>query len=188
MKKLVFILFVAVLLSTPLCAQEANKQGIKSILNHYAAGKYVAGDISKADLEQIIQSGINSPSARNRQPWLFTVVQNNDLAKKIIPASLDGNVIIVISAKGDGKTNGDIILDCGLAAESIYLAAQALGYGSRIYTGPINDLNKNLKKELDLPSDHNAIVIVRIGKVPSGIDAVTAASSRNPATASVKYK
>jgi nitroreductase len=116
------------------------------------------------------------------------VVQDQSLANKIVSNLTDGNVLIVISAQGDGKTNGVQILDCALAAESIYLAAQALGLGSRIYTGPIDSLNKNLKDDLSLPRGHNAVVLVRIGRLPAGVDAVSSASARNPANQSVSYK
>jgi nitroreductase len=116
------------------------------------------------------------------------VVRNTDLAKQIVPQAVEGNVLIVISAQGDGKTNGTQILDCALAAQSVYLAAQALGLGSRIYTGPIDALNRNLKGSLGIPADQNAVVLVRVGRIPAGTDAVSSASARNPADRLVTYK
>jgi nitroreductase len=104
-----------------------------------------------------------------------------------VPDVVDGNVLIVVSASGDGKTNGAGILDCGLAAESMYLATQAIGLGSRIYTGPIDAVNRSLKGDLGLPSGHSAVVIIRVGKVQQ-VDAASAASSRNAASALVTYK
>jgi nitroreductase len=97
-------------------------------------------------------------------------------------------VLIVISAAGDGRTNGAEILDCGLATESIYLAAQALGYGSRIYTGPMDTLNRNLKGDLALPSGHSAVALVRIGRVTAETDAVSAASSRRSPDSMITWK
>ena len=144
--------------------------------------------IPKADLDRIVQAGVRSPSAANRQPWQFTVVQNQALAKKIVSQVVDGNVLIVISAQGDGKTNGAAILDCALAAESIYLAAQALGYGSRIYTGPIDGVNNRFKSDLGLPTGHSAVVLVRVGKVAPGVDATSAASRRKSVDEVVNYK
>ena len=194
MRKTLFA-FSAVLLLTmlpgggpqPAHAQQ-NKGPIAAILNHYATRNFIEGDVSAADLDLIIQAGIHAPSARNQQPWHFTVVQNQTLAKKMVSDVVNGNVIIVVSAKGDGKTNGGQILDCGLAVQSIYLAAQALGYGSRIYTGAIDSLNKNLKDELSLPKGYSAVAIIRIGKVQAGVDAVSAASKRNKAEGMVTYK
>ena len=186
------VLFMAAVLAL-FCAcsvaaqQVPNPTGV--ITNHYAApaGGFITGAIPKADLDQIIKAGVRAPSARNGQPWHFTVVQDINLAKKMVPQSVEGNALIVVSASGDGRTNGPEILDCALAVQSIYLAAQALGYGSRIYTGPMNDLNKNLKTELGLPSGHSAVALVRVGKVEK-LDAVSGASSRKTVDNVVTYK
>jgi nitroreductase len=98
---------------------------------------------------------------------------------------MDGNVLIVVSVAGTGWE----ILDGGLATESMYLAAQTLGYGSRIYTGLTRDaLNNRFKAELGLPSGYNAIDLVRIGKVDSRADVISGASLRKNADAVVSYK
>jgi len=169
------------------CAQQSGGPA-DVIINHYAARKFTAGAIPAADLDRIVQAGIRAPSARNLQPWHFTVVQNQSLAKKMVSDIVDGNVLIIVSALGDGKTNGVQILDCALAVESVYLAAQALGYGSRIYTGPMDSLNKDLKAELGFPSGHSAVALVRVGKVQGGVDAVSAASNRKKTEEVVTYK
>jgi len=191
--KIGFWVFVSILLicgGFSVSAQQ-NSAPASIIWDHYATGarNFIAGTIPDADITRIVQAGIRAPSAANRQPWRFTVVQNAALAKKIVPQNMDGNVIIVISAQGDGKTNGSQIFDCGLAIQSMYLAAQAMGYGSRIYTGPIDSLNKNLKTDLSLPDGSNAVALVRIGKVNANPpDAVSAASSRKDAADLVTYK
>jgi nitroreductase len=169
---------------TGLDAQEAKAA---SILNHYAARNFIAGAVSRTDLETMLRAGARAPSANNRQPWHFTVVQDQDLAKRIVSNIVDGNVLIVISGP-DGQTNSRVILDCALATENIYLAAQALGYGSRIYTGPMDAVNRNLKTALELPRDYSAVALVRVGRVQSGVDAVSAASSRKELNAVVNYK
>jgi nitroreductase len=184
-KMLIFIAFAIIV--QPVFAQ-ARSGPIMAIINHYAARNFLPGAIPKADLDMIIEAGVKAPSAGNRQPWHFTVVQDPALAKKLLPANVDGNVLIVISAPGDGKTNVAQILDCALAAQNIYLAAQALGYGSRQYTGPISTINTNFKTELGLPAGYNAVIFVRLGRVEAGIDAVSAASVRKKNEEVVTYK
>jgi nitroreductase len=191
MKKssLPIILFAALLILSGnvsgLDAQEAD--AYTNLTGHYAARNFVAGSISRSDIEKILAAGVRAPSASNRQPWHFTVVQTPALAKRIVSNITDGNILIIISASGDGKTNGPAILDCGLATESIYLAAQALGYGSRIYTGPMNTVN-GLKTELDLPRGHSAVALVRVGRVQQPVDASSAASARKSLDTMVTYK
>ena len=184
MKRIIFTIgFLAI------AAVFANAQdsAIKTITDHFASSKYLSVPVTQAELDQIIQAAVRSPSARNRQSWHFTVVQNADLAKQIISNVTNGNVLIVVSAPGDGKTNNTEILDAALATQSIYLAAQAIGLGSRIYTGPVDAVNKNLKTALGLPSGYSAVAVVRIGKVEK-VDAVTAASSRKKVSEVVTYK
>jgi nitroreductase len=168
--------------------QNVTADGAGVILGHYSTRNFIAGAIPEADLDTILRTGVRAPSAANRQPWHFTVVKDLELAQKIIPATVDGNVIIVISAEGDGKTNTREVIDCSLAVQSMYLAAQSLGYGSRIYTGPIANLNGNLKGDLGIPDSSNAVVAVRIGKFDTEADAVTGASARNPADSMITYK
>ena len=167
-------------------AADADTQALGVITGHYAARDFAAGAISGADLDKILAAAVRAPSAANRQPWHFTVVRSRALAARMVSNITDGNILIVISAPGDSKTNGAVMLDCGLAAQSIYLAAQALGLGSRIYTGPMDGVNANLKGELGLPSGHSAAALVRIGRLNA--DAVGGASRRNALDSMVSYK
>ena len=186
MKRIVLFSVFVLALSLTLYAQD--NPAFNVIVNNFAARNFAAQEISKAELDLIIQAGIRAPSAANRQPWHFTVVQDLALAKQMVPQASDGNILIIISAAGDGKTNGAAILDCALATQSIYLAAQALGLGSRIYTGPIDNINANFKSQLGLPSGHSAVALVRIGRLPAGVDAVSSASQRSSVNEKVSYK
>jgi nitroreductase len=187
-KSIVFFCVFLISCVSVLSAQSRNDSAVNTIINNFAASNYASGAVTKAEIDLIIQAGIRAPSARNSQPWHFTVVQTQALAKKIIPQATDGNILIVVSAAGDGKTNGPVILDCGLAVQSMYLAAQALGLGSRIYTGPIDTINKNFKGDLGLADNVNAIAVVRIGRLPANVDAVSSASQRNSVDRVVTYK
>ncbi|MDR0785154.1 MAG: nitroreductase family protein [Treponema sp.] len=177
MKKL--IVLAAVFIAMPLMAQE------ESILHHYAARNFTAGDVGKERLDTVLTAGVNAPSAMNRQPWRFTVAQDIKFVKQIIPDAKDGNVLIIVSVELKNGNAASAVLDCGLAVQSMYLAAQAVGLGSRIYTGPIGIVNGKLKKEI--PAGHTAVAIVRIGMVEKA-DAVTAASSRKSMEKIVTYK
>jgi nitroreductase len=184
MKRLfvVFVFFMAVLLNG--VAEETGDAG-SVILNNFGAMSYAPGAIPKADIEKIVMSGVRAPSASNKQPWRFTVVSTPSLAKKIISDLPDGNALIIVSADSSVR---DAAFDCALATENIYLAAQALGYGSRIYASPLNAINGSLKKELGIPQEFNAVAVVRVGKLAPNVDAVSGASSRKNANSIVTYK
>jgi nitroreductase len=184
MKKIltVFVFSMAVIMNG--AADEA-ASAVSVILNNFGASKYAPGVIPKADLDRIIAAGVRAPSAGNRQPWRFTVVSTKALAEKIVSGITDGNVLIVVSADSSSSAN---TLDCALAVESIYLAAQALGYGSRIYTGPVGKINSSLKNELGISQDRSAVAVVRVGKLAPNVDATSSASPRKPADSIVTYK
>jgi nitroreductase len=183
------LILLALMYAVPvLGAADKDNPAIQAITGHYAARNFIAGAIGQAELDAILNAGVHAPSASNRQPWQFTVVRDQNLAKRIVPAMVEGNILIIISASGDGKTNGSAILDCALATESIYLAAQALGLGSRIYTGPMDTINSRLKGDLGLPSGYSAVALVRVGRVEAPADGVSAASARKNANSIINYK
>ena len=184
MKKILTVLvpFAAVIASG---AADGAADAVSVILNNFGAARYTAGAIPKADLDKIVAAGVRAPSARNRQPWRFTVVSTTALTEKIVRGITEGNVLIVVSADSAGA---DYTLDCALAVENIYLAAQALGYGSRIYTGPVDNINNNLKNELGIPRERNAVAVVRVGRLASNVDAASGASPRKPADSVVTYR
>ena len=189
MKKAILFLGVILILGVSfLSAQSANDPALRPIINNFSARNYSSGTVTKAELDLIVQAGVRAPSAANRQPWHFTVVQDQALVKQLVPQATDGNVLIVISCPGDSETKERYVLDCGLAAQSIFLAAQALGLGARQYTGPIANINSNFKSALGLPQGHDAVIVVRIGRLPAGVDAVSSASERNSVSQKVTYK
>jgi nitroreductase len=179
MRKLMIL--AAAFIIAPLMAQE----NAGNIVHHYAARNFIAGNVGKSRLDTVLLAGVNAPSAVNRQPWRFTVMQDVKLVKQIIPDAKDGNILIVVSTDLRANNEARAVLDCGLAVQSMYLAAQAVGLGSRIYTGPIASINGKFKNEL--PTGYTAVALVRIGLVEK-TDAVTAASSRKSINEIVTYK
>jgi len=160
---------------------------INNILNSYSLRNFSDKAVSDNDIETILKCGIQAPSARNLQPWYFTVIKDNTLAKKIIPDTKDGNIIIAVSGVNDGTQFGIVELDCGFAIQNIYLAAQALGLGSRIYTGPVANVNSNYLTELGIPSKYKVVALIKIGHVEK-TDSSSAASSRKNLSEIVNYK
>ncbi|MDR2510418.1 MAG: nitroreductase family protein [Spirochaetaceae bacterium] len=184
MKK-IFFLFAAAA-AFPLAAQNADAYSV--IKNPISASKYVEGAVAEADLEKIIAAGIAAPSARNGQPWKYIIVKNAALLPKTVTDSNipKGGVSIIVYTAGDGKS-ADAALDCGLTVQSMNLAAQALGYGSRIYTGSVAGINA-AKADFGIPSNSSAVAVLRIGKIASRADAVSSASPRKTTKELVIYK
>ncbi len=157
---------------------QAGNEAVASFISSvYSPRTFTAEPVEASDIATILKCGVKAPSARNMQPWHFTVVRDASIIKNLIPGAVAGNVLIVVSSNRDDPGT---FLDCGLATENIFLSAQALGYGSHIYTGPVAKLNKNYRAAIGLPAGYNAVSIVRVGSIDTKVDALSSASSRKP--------
>ena len=188
-KKLLVFVLIFTLGFIYLFAQTTDNPALFPIIHNFSARVFSPEPLTRAELNTIVHAGLRAPSAGNRQPWLVTVVQNMDLAREILPAITEGNVLIVISGVGDGRTNGPVILDCALAAQNMFLAAMAMGLGARQYTNAalINRTN-NLKAELGIPEENNAIIVTRVGRLPSGVDVISSVSPIHDPAQKVIYR
>jgi nitroreductase len=182
-----FFLFAIVVISvSKLNAQTADNGLINMILSGYSERSFTAEAVSDQQLDLILKCGIKAPSARNLQPWRFTVIRDEPSMKELISNVVPGNVLIVVSGvlSESGATPD---FDCGLATESMFVAAHSLGLGARIYgstTGKVNAAGE----QYQIPAGYKAVIILRIGNVDKSVDAVTAASPRKNFEELVNFK
>ena len=184
-KKLMFVLVLGSCLTVTAAESPTESNAvIDLLLNSYSPRAFTNDPLADFEVEQILRCGIKSPSARNRQPWHFTVVRDEPLKQAII-ANIDaGNVLIVVA----GQEGVNVDFDCALATQSMFIAAQALGLGGRIYTGPVRNVNENLKDALEIPTGYRVVALLRIGHLDKDLDAVTSATPRKPFEETVNYK
>jgi nitroreductase len=156
------------------------------ILSGYSEKAYISEPVTDPQLDLILECGIKAPSARNNQPWKFTVIRDEATMKEIIDNVVPGNVLVIVSGieSEGGETPG---FDCGLATESMFVAAHGLGLGARIYGSPAGNINAR-KDLFQIPPGYRAVVVLRIGNVDESVDAVSAATSRKVLEEVVNYK
>jgi nitroreductase len=168
--------------------QTRNTDTANFVASAYSIKTFTTAPVDQKDLDLVLKAGIQAPSARNLQPWRFTVVKDLDTMKKLIPDCVAGNVLIIVSGQeqADKDKAAAIALDCGLAVQNMYLAAQALGLGSHLYTGPIANLNAKYRDLV--PTGFVGVAIVKIGSVARTADAVSGASTRKAGSEIVNYR
>jgi nitroreductase len=156
------------------------------ILSGYSERAFTSEPVTDPQLDLILKCGIKAPSGRNNQPWKFTVIKDEATMKEIVKDAVPGNVLVIVSGiESESGTTPD--LDCGLATESMFIAAHGLGLGARIYGSPAGNINS--KKELfQIPAGYKAVVVMRIGNVDKSVDAVSAATPRKKAEEVINYK
>lgn len=186
MKIKLSLLVIALFAVSKLYGQVPDNPVTGVILSGYSERTYTSEPVNDQQLDLILKCGIKAPSSRNNQPWKFTVIKDETTMKDIIKDAVTGNVLIIVSGiESEAGTTPDF--DCGLAAESMFIAAHGLGLGARIYGSPAANINS--KKELfQIPSGCKAVVVLRVGNIDKSVDAVSAATPRKKAEEIVNFK
>jgi len=153
---------------------------LRAIADRRSIRSYKNGKVTREQLDLLLKAAEEAPSARNLQPWHFSVVQNPALLAEINTEVISiakedlGNIfhgsetVIFLSYASDSKWGR---LDCGIAVENIALAAHSIGLGTVIlgrpepaFSGPRRDyFNKLLK----FPQGHVFGIAIAIG-IPAG--------------------
>jgi nitroreductase len=179
---LAIILFAA----SAINGQNAENCVAQVILTSYSEKAYSSEPITDQQLDLILKCGIKAPSSRNKQPWKFTVIKDEATMKEAISNVVPGNVLIIVSGieLQEGTTPD---FDCGLATESMFIAAHGLGLGARIYGSPVGNINSK-KEFFQIPSGYKAVIVLRIGNIDKSVDAVSGATPRNTPEEVINYK
>jgi nitroreductase len=149
---------------------------------------FEAEQIKDEELKAIIDAGIYAPSATNKQPWHFTVVQKRDLLNRLNDAfkelarKSENDYIkkvgendkfhvfygapTVVFISGD-KDNHSAAVDCAAATENMLIAAESLDIGS-CWIGFIayllnSEEGSDYVKELGIPEGYRQIHAVALG-------------------------
>ena len=156
-------------------------QAISSRRSHRA---YKPNQLPEDTLSAILRAGLESPSARNRQPWHFSVVQDKELIQKVhdeaanvvdkdySPLFTDPNfqifyhaptVVFIFGEKDFSWTQ----VDCGIAVENMALAAEGLGIGSVILGFPEwafkGEKADGMRKRLNCPEGYDFVIALSLG-------------------------
>lgn len=189
MRKKVLSAIVAVLAAgTLLLNGQTQARSVQNvIMSGYSAKSFSAYPVADSDLETILRCGMKAPSARNSQPWRFSVIRNSDLISEVLRGPATDNVLIIISGIEDKQVGTYVDYDCGLATQNMYVAAQSLGLGVHIYGNPVSNINSK-KDSYGIPEGFRALAVLRIGHINQGVDAVSSASSRKTYEEIVSFK
>ena len=157
---------------------------LQAISNRRSHRSYKEEQLTEEILSAILKAGLEAPSARNRQPWHFSVVQDDDLIQLVhdeaakemgkggSPRFADPDfqifyhaptVIFLFGEKDFPWTQ----VDCGIAVENMALAAEGLGVGSVILGLPKpafhGEKADELKKRLECPEGYDFVVALALG-------------------------
>lgn len=136
----------------------------------YSCRAFSSQSISEPDLNKVLEAARLAPSACNRQPWRFYVVQDEDKRRRMLaksrPSFVQAPLLIVAAGlhdeawhrPSDGKDHTDI--DLAIAIEHICLAAADLGLGTCWVCSFDVDA---VRQELGLAEGEEPIALIPIG-------------------------
>jgi len=151
---------------------------------------YLDKPVPSAVVERLLDAAVWAPSGMNGQPWRFTVIQDREVINSLsgrtrelvmktmpLPEQLQAAfksgqdvvfygapLLIFISVKKNPDWRTVNLLDCGLAAQNMFLAAHQEGLGS-CFIGFASLLNQDPKTlaEIGIPEDHELIAPLIFG-------------------------
>ena len=147
---------------------------IEAISKRTSVRNYLPEPVPQEVLEQILEAGRLAPSAQNRQPWRYIVIQGMEqtaaLAKHCGLIGLSNYFIktapLVIVACADTKANTRIngmdyyLVDTAISFQQMILCATSYGLGS-CWMAAYSE--KTLKKYLVLPPSWKVVAISPFG-------------------------
>ena len=137
-----------------------------------------AKKISHQEIEDLLKAASYAPSAHNKQPWEFLVIEDKDVIaglRHIQPwtsFAVNASCVVIICADTDVAFHREkedekwsfADIDCSLAAQNLLLACTAKGFGACFCgVAPMPAVIEGLKKYLNLPENIRPLTIIPVG-------------------------
>lgn len=154
-------------------AGDAQQIGLDLIMTRSSVRSYTAQKPDNNMIDIMLKAGMAAPTAGNRQPWQFIVVDNRatlDKIAAIIPGAhmaAKAQLAIVVCGSPQASLVPEYwVQDCSAATQNILLAAHAMGLGA-VWCGayPNNEQDKvgQMKSLLSLPDEQFALSVIVVG-------------------------
>ena len=146
---------------------------IDCIMSRKSVRKFDSRTVSAETIETLLKAGMAAPSAMNKQPWKFVVVQDKQMLKTIadsMPNIRTATAPLAIIVCGDmtktldGVAREFWVQDCSAATQNILLAAHSMGLGA-VWNGLYPDLPrcKFISNLLQIDNSYIPLCVVPIG-------------------------
>jgi nitroreductase len=144
---------------------------IKAIKTRYSIRKYTDKIIPKKTIYELIELGMNAPSAGNEKPWYFIIIDDKNILNSITNFHNHSDMLKDASAAilvcfdiNLEKYKGMAVQDCSAATENILIAANAKGLGS-VWLGiyPKKDRINGIKDLLYMPKNIIPFSLISLG-------------------------
>lgn len=145
---------------------------VEQIMARRSIRKYTEEPVAREDVRRILEAAMAAPSASNRKPWEFIVVDDPDVLARLRRGLVLGryNAPLAIAVCGNMRrahpppARDFWIEDCSAAAQNILLAATGMDLGS-VWIGvhPVGPLIAHVRRALHLPGHIRPLGVLYIG-------------------------
>jgi nitroreductase len=143
----------------------------EGLLSRRSIRNYTGAKISESEIIDIIKAGMYAPSANNKRPWHFIIVDDREVMLKIMSfhpyakmLEKASHAILVCGDETLQNAEKYYMLDCSTAAQNILLASHAKGYGAVWIAVEPRIERKNAAREIfGLPDHIQPVAIISIG-------------------------
>ncbi len=154
--------------------ENAEEAVLENIATRTSIRDYTNKPVEKDKVEKLLRAAMAAPTAMNKQPWHFIVVDRRNVLDALMDANPHAKMLrkaplaIVVCGDLDKAIEGDgrdfWIQDASAATENLLLAAHAMGLGA-VWTGlyPAEERCNAVKKVFALPDNIIPLDIVVIG-------------------------
>lgn len=125
--------------------------------------------VAKEIVTTLLKAAMCAPSARNKQPWHFVVIDKREILDKIPTfspyAQMCKEAPLAILVCGDTSIDNDFwVQDCSAATQNLLLAAHEKGLGA-VWTGvfPNEDRVQGFRIKIHLPPEITPLALVVLG-------------------------
>lgn len=160
--------------------QTAGMAAYDNIMTRTSIRSYTDQNIPDSIIEKLLRAGMAAPTAANKQPWAFFVINERQYLTVLADTMQymkmlnEAPLAIVVcgnldkAMEGSGRDNW--ILDCSAASENMLLAAHALGLGG-VWCGvyPEEERVNTVKCMLDMPDNLIPLNIIAFGYPSSDV-------------------
>lgn len=153
--------------------EAAENPAYKNIMTRASVREFKNQPVPDSIVEKIMRAAMAAPTARNKQPWEYVVVDRKEIIDTIA-TSLDkpplktAPLAIVVCGvpkiAGEGNAAYNWILDTSASTENILLAAHSLGLGA-VWLSVYPDYGRiaTLSKLLGIPASSIPLCVVAVG-------------------------
>lgn len=175
MKKILFILTISIaMISCNNSVADKQQAALDNIYTRVSVRQFTGEKLSQEQITTILKAGMSAPTAVNKQPWAFVVVDDEttlaQLALAVTSSRIENNASHAIIVCGDlnkaleGEAQGYWVEDTSAATENMLLAAHAMGLGS-LWVGvyPMTERVEAVKNIIGTPEHIVPMCIITLG-------------------------